>query len=90
MRREIALGNLGNREETLRLLRDMPQAAVVPDRDVLRLIDEMSLHGAGIGYVDVQVLAAVLALDGTELWTRDRRLLSAAGRLQIAYEPSNG
>jgi len=83
---ELALGNLANRDETLRLLGDLPQAPIVPAPDILRLVDEARLHGLGIGDVDVQLLASTRSIDGAELWARDRRLLAAAKRLQIAFE----
>lgn len=86
---EIALGNLGNRQETLKLLMEMPQRAIAPFESVLALIGDVPLHGLGTGYVDAQLLAAACSAGDTELWTRDRPLL-AARVLQVAYEPTMG
>ena len=87
---EIALGNLGNRLETLTLLMELPHLPIAPIDAVLGLIDDVPLHGLGIGYVDVQLLTAAYTAIDTQLWTRDRRLLTAARVLQVAYEPTMG
>lgn len=84
---ELALGNLRNRTETLRLLRRLPSAPVMPFADVLQMIDDYRLHGLGIGYVDAQLLAATRFTRDASVWTRDRRLLAAAQGIGIAYEP---
>ena len=49
---ELALGNLTNREEVLRLLRDLPQASVAGEGELFEMIERQSLHGTGIGYVN--------------------------------------
>ena len=55
---ELALGNLRPRDPFLSDLRDLPQAIVAEDEEVLRLIDRHALFGRGIGYVDAHLLAA--------------------------------
>ena len=84
---EIALGNLAYRDRTLNRLKELPAAPIVATDEVLDIIEAQSLHGLGIGYVDVQLVASVLAVPGTVLWARDRRLREAARSLQIAFEP---
>ena len=54
------------------------------DDEVLRLIEEESLHGTGIGYIDSHLLASTRLTNGGTLWTRDLRLASAAARLGLA------
>ena len=82
---ELACGNLRNRTELLALLKDLPQAALATDAEVLFFIEQHALMGRGIGYVDVHLLAAV-ALDGaTRIWTRDNRLQTVADALALAY-----
>ncbi len=56
---ELALGHLRRRAAILAALQDLPQATVAHDDEVMRLIDQHSLFGLGIGYVDVHLLAAV-------------------------------
>lgn len=80
---ELALGNLRNRDTILDALRNLPQAPVATEDEVLRFIREHCLHGIGIGYIDAHLLAATRLMPGTSLWTRDRRLLAAATRLGL-------
>jgi predicted nucleic acid-binding protein len=87
---ELALGNLSRRPEILRLLKNLPQATSATDGEVLRLIDDRQLYGIGIGYVDAHLLAATLLTVGAQLWTRDRRLATAAVQLGIGAPSSGG
>ncbi|MEO9132069.1 MAG: type II toxin-antitoxin system VapC family toxin [Sphingomonas sp.] len=82
---ELALGSLARRDLVLGALRDLPQAASAKDEEVFAFIEQHSLFGLGIGYVDAHLLAATL-LSGAQLWTRDRRLREVAQRLRIAAE----
>jgi predicted nucleic acid-binding protein len=81
---ELALGHLRRRAEVVALLNNLPQAAVATPAEVLTLIDSAELPGAGIGYVDAQLLAATRLTPGTTLWTADRRLDAAAARLGVS------
>ena len=81
---ELALGYLQPRDATLSELRDLPQAVVAEDEDVLDLIDRLPLFGRGIGYVDAHLLAAVLLTPEARLWTGDRRLQAVAAELGLA------
>ena len=80
---EIACGSLADRALTLDLLQHLPMAAVAESAEVLGYIERHRLHGKGIGYVDVHLLASA-ALGGTKLWTRDKRLLAVARELGCA------
>jgi len=80
---ELACGALGRRSEVLGLLRNLPQAPVVDQDEVLAFIEAHTLMGSGLGWVDVHLLASA-ALAGERFWTRDRRLAQAARRLGIA------
>jgi predicted nucleic acid-binding protein len=84
---ELCLGNLGRRSEVIRLLQGLPQAIVASDEEVLGFIDRESLAGAGIGYVDAQLLAATRLTPGASLWTGERRLTAVATRLGVAFAP---
>jgi predicted nucleic acid-binding protein len=83
---EIACGSLSDRASILELLQDLPMAVVAEGAEVLGFIERHDLHGRGIGYVDVHLLAAVALTDGAALWTRDRRLRLAAEELGCAYQ----
>ena len=81
---ELALGNLRRRDTVLGDLRDLPQAVVAADEEVLDLINRQTLFGRGIGYVDAHLLAAARLTEGSKLWTRDRRLQRVAAQLGLA------
>jgi len=81
---EIACGSLADRSSILQLLQDLPMAVAADSDEVLGFIERHSLHGKGLGYVDVHLLASVALTDGTKLWTRDKRLRVAAHDLDCA------
>jgi hypothetical protein len=85
---ELALGNLTHRHEVIALLRGLPHATLADHDEVLRLIEQEHLHGAGIGYVDAQLLAATRLTPDASLWTRDKRLASVAARLELGHVPN--
>ena len=82
---ELACGNLRNRDEVLRLVKNLPQALVASYDEVLFFIERNALMGRGIGYVDGHLLAAVTLGGSTRLWTRDKRLRSVAETLEVGY-----
>lgn len=80
---EIACGSLAERALTLELLQHLPLAVVAEADEILAYIESRRLHGKGIGYVDVHLLASA-TLAGVQLWTRDKRLLAVAQELGCA------
>jgi predicted nucleic acid-binding protein len=83
---EIACGSLRDRESILELLQDLPAAAVADGDEVLRFIDSHALHGKGIGYVDVHLLASVALTEGARIWTRDKKLRLVAQMMGCSYQ----
>src|SRR5205823_45071 len=81
---ELALGNLRRRNVFLSDMRDLPQATVAEDEEVLQMIDRDALFGRGIGYVDAHLLAAARLTAGAKLWTRDWRLQALAAQLGLS------
>jgi predicted nucleic acid-binding protein len=81
---ELALGHLQQRDMVLDALHGLPQASVATDEEVLRFITLQTLFGTGIGYVDAHLLAAVRLSPGALLWTRDKRLHTAATNLGLS------
>ena len=81
---ELACGNLHNRKEILELLAALPHASSATFEEVLVFLESESLHGRGLGWVDVQLLASA-RLSGCPLWTLDRRLVKAARELGVGY-----
>ena len=49
---------------------------------------EEALYGAGIGYVDAQLIAATRLTPDTALWTRDKRLSAVTARLGLGFQPA--
>ena len=86
---EMACGSLADRLAILELLQDLPAAVVAESDDVLGFIERHRLHGKGVGYVDVHLLASVMLTDGARLWTRDKRLRSVAQELDCACTDTN-
>lgn len=82
---ELACGNLKNRREVLRLLGDLAAAPTATESEVRDFIERRALMGRGIGYIDVHVLASTVLADDARLWTRDRRLATAAEELELAF-----
>jgi predicted nucleic acid-binding protein len=81
---EIALGSLKQRDETVGALQALPEIPTARHVEVMAFLNNERLFGIGIGYVDLHLLAATRLAPGTTLWTRDRRLLQAALKLNLA------
>lgn len=84
---ELACGTIRRRGEILSLLRDLPQARLASDDEVLSFIERHRLMGLGIGYVDAHLLASTALTADARLWTRDRRLANVAARLDLDVTP---
>ncbi|MEO0392749.1 MAG: type II toxin-antitoxin system VapC family toxin [Pseudomonadota bacterium] len=86
---ELACGNIQNRQEILSLLRNLPLISVASEEEVLLLIENHSLMGRGIGYIDMHLLASTLVHKDSKLWTRDKRLLAIAQEMNVSYATNN-
>jgi len=80
---ELACGNLRNRAAILQLLRDLPQAVLATEEEALQCIEMNGLHGRGLGWTDVHLLASAL-LTPARLWTLDTALAREARRCGVA------
>jgi hypothetical protein len=80
---ELALGNLRQREVVLSTLRDLPHAVSASNEEVLDFIERHTWPGLGIGWVDVHLLASA-RLTSASLWTRAKRLETAAIKFGLA------
>ncbi|OGV89379.1 MAG: ribonuclease [Lentisphaerae bacterium RIFOXYB12_FULL_65_16] len=83
---ELACGNLANRTEILARLSSLPLVTVATHSEALHLVGVHNLHGGGIGWIDVHLLASAL-LSHVPLWTRDRKLHAASKALGIGEKP---
>jgi len=87
---EMACANLRDRMSILELLQALPAAVMAHDDEVLQFIERHTLHGKGIGYVDVHLLASVALTEGASLWTRDLKLRRIAAALGCEHpEPAH-
>jgi predicted nucleic acid-binding protein len=83
---ELALGYVPKIAEMIEDLRTLPKAAVADTDEVLEFIAHRALSGSGIGYVDAHLLASAALAPETLLWTRDKRLHTAAHSLSLAAD----
>jgi predicted nucleic acid-binding protein len=81
---ELACGHLRQGTTILSLMQSLPRVRPVAHDEALSFLEMHALGGTGLGWVDVHLLAAA-RLAGTSLWTRDRRLLTAAQRLGLVH-----
>jgi len=81
---ELACGRLNNREEIISLMQKLFQAEEASHEELLQFIETHDLMGMGIGLIDVHLLASTL-LTGISLWTYDKKLQTAAGKLGVFY-----
>jgi len=79
---ELACGTLQKRSEILSMLKALPEARLVEHEEVLSFLEARRLHGRGIGWVDVHLLASTV-LTGCTLWTLDKPLRRAAAALNV-------
>ncbi len=82
---EIAMGALSQRDTKLRALHKLRQARVAYHEEVLALVENHRLWGSGVGYVDAHLLTSVQLTGHCTLWTRDKRLRSAAEKLDLNW-----
>jgi predicted nucleic acid-binding protein len=83
---ELACGNLANPGEILALLSSLPAVEIATHSEVMHMVDANTLHGRGLGWIDVHLLASA-RLSRVSIWTRDRRLQAASKALGIGEKP---
>lgn len=81
---ELACGTLKNRSEILSLLEALPMANHADHEEVMQFIENYSLMGKGLGYIDIHLLASAI-LTHIPLWTLDKRLKDVSSILGIRY-----
>ena len=81
---ELLVGDKGVRTQLLADYPLMHQSPTVPHREVVQVVREGRLHGRGVGWVDVHLLASAL-VGRASLWTADPRLEAVARELGINH-----
>ena len=85
---ELAMGNLANRQQTLEDFAKLPEISVATHQEVLFFVEHHRLMGTGISYIDAHLLTASVLHGETQLWTRDRRMMTVADQLEIMFASS--
>jgi hypothetical protein len=83
---EIACGNLKNRNYVLAMMANLPSAVTATDREALEFIEQRSLYGRGLGYIDIHLLAATALTPDALMWSLDSRLQRVAEEMEMAHE----
>lgn len=81
---ELLIGDRGGRKKLLAKYKAMVQAATVPHREVVSLVEHRQLHGRGVGWIDVHLLASAV-VGAMKLWTADPRLSAVAHDFGVEY-----
>jgi len=82
---ELLIGDRGGRRKLLAAYERMHQAAMVPHRDVVGFVRDRDLHGRGVGWIDIHLLASAI-VGRLQLWTADPRFSAVASQFGVAYE----
>ncbi len=81
---ELACENLKNRAEILSLLQTLPMAIQAEHEEVMHFIENYSLRGKGLGYIDILLLASAMLMK-VSLWTLDKKLSTISSKLGLEY-----
>jgi predicted nucleic acid-binding protein len=81
---ELLIGDTGGRRTLLTSYERIYQLRTVPHAEVVDFVRSRKLHGRGVGWIDVHLLASAL-VGRARLWTADSRLAAMAAELGVAY-----
>jgi predicted nucleic acid-binding protein len=81
---ELLIGDRGGRMKLLGAYQHIHQTSTIPHDEVVEFVRAKRLHGRGIGWIDVHLLASAVA-GRVRLWTADSRLSALAGELGVDY-----
>jgi predicted nucleic acid-binding protein len=81
---ELLIGDRGGRKKFLMAYEQMHQASAVPHDEVVAFVRQRGLHGRGVGWIDIHLLAAAI-VGRMPLWTTDPRLAAMAKELGAGY-----
>jgi predicted nucleic acid-binding protein len=82
---ELLIGDRGGRQKFLSAYEQIFQASAVPHDEVVALVRARNIHGRGVGWIDVHLLASAVAY-GLKLWTDDPRLSTVANEFGIVHQ----
>ena len=82
---ELLIGDRGGRTKFLAIYEKLHQASMVPHSDVVLFVRERNLHGRGLGWVDVHLLASAI-VGRFQVWTADQGFAAVARELGVGWE----
>jgi predicted nucleic acid-binding protein len=82
---ELLIGDRGGRRKLLAAYAQMHQAVMVPHHEVVAFVRDRDLHGRGVGWIDVHLLASAI-VGRLQLWTADPRFSVLASEFGVAYD----
>lgn len=82
---ELLIGDRGGRRKLLADYERIHQASAVPHREVVAFVRAHDLHGRGVGWIDIHLLASAI-VGRLQLWTADPRFSAVANEFGMAYE----
>ncbi len=85
---ELLVGDRSGRAKLLASYEKMVHTRMVPHSDAVAFVRHRHLHGRGIGWIDVHLLASAV-VGQLQLWTADARLFAVAKEIGVAYEKSS-
>lgn len=81
---ELLIGDCGGRRKVLDAYERIHQASTVPHSEVVKFVRDRDLHGRGVGWIDVHLLASAI-VGHMDLWTVDSNFSALAEELGVAY-----
>jgi predicted nucleic acid-binding protein len=81
---ELLVGDVGGRTKFLAEYDRMDRASLIPHSEVVILARFRKLHGRGLSWIDVHLLASAM-IGHHQLYTADLDLADAANELGVAY-----
>lgn len=84
---ELLIGDRGGRRRLLASYERMRWAKSVSHGEVVAFVRARDLHGRGVGWIDVHLLASAIVAR-IPVWTADPRFADVARQLGAAYEPA--
>jgi predicted nucleic acid-binding protein len=84
---ELACGALSPRHSVIEDLLSLPSAAEASHEQVLHFIEQNQGWSRGVGYSDMQLLAATAITPAATLFATDKRLNTFATSLKLSFHP---
>jgi len=82
---ELLIGDRGGRKKFLAAYERIHRASIVPHSEVVEFVRDRNLHGRGVGWIDIHLLASAI-VGRLQLWTVDLRFSAVARELGVAYK----